>query len=64
MNFYYLCKSINYDIILNYSDLYILEIINNNTNNNIKSGNVIKYIIDLGIIDDYVYDLETDNNHF
>ena len=66
MNFYYLCKSINYDVIIDIlnNDLYTLEIINNNTNNNIKSGNVIKYIVDLGIIDDYVYDLETNNNHF
>lgn len=29
-----------------------------------KSGEVIKKIIDLGVLDDYVYDIETENHHF
>ena len=58
MNFYYLCKSIDYDVIM--SNSYTLEILSDN----IKSSNIIKNIIDLGIYDDYVYDLETSNNHF
>ena len=58
MNFYYLCKSIDYDIII--SNSYTLEIITGN----FKSSNIIKDIIDLGVYDDYVYDLETSNNHF
>jgi len=64
MNFYYLCKSINYDILLDVinNNIYSLEILFNNSN--IKSNNIIKNIIDLGYINDYVYDLETINNHF
>jgi len=29
-----------------------------------KSNNIVKKIITIGIIDDYVYDLETENHHF
>ena len=40
--------------------LYVLSNTNNTNNNN----GVIKKIEDLGYIDDYVYDLETENHHF
>jgi len=62
MNFYYLCKSIDYDVIINIIDnkTFIVEILTSN----FKSSNIIKNIIDLGVYNDYVYDLETSNNHF
>jgi DNA gyrase/topoisomerase IV subunit B len=58
---YILCHSIGYNIILTYDvGTYLITI----TKREIKSDDSIQEIIDLGYVDQYVYDLETDNHHF
>ena len=60
---YYLIRSLGYDVTVDYFEdnaivLYVyLSYINQDTTNVIR-------ITDLGIINDYVYDLETENHHF
>ena len=64
---YLLCESIGYNISISI-DQYNLNtyslFINKNNQNNQTNITLIKQIIDLGVIDDYVYDLETVNHHF
>lgn len=62
---YYLCRSLGYQVSINrrndWEDIYVLVLSKKCFQKNpIK----IKKIIDLGVIDDYVYDLETENHHF
>ena len=59
---YYLCKSLNYEVTIDIANLdtYILNITNGEQND----LHTIKKIIDLGITEQYVYDLETENHHF
>lgn len=58
-----LCKSLGYSIICDViNDKKIILKIDKNGNS--IDGNIIRKIEDLGYIDDYVYDLETENHHF
>jgi len=59
---FYLVKSLNQNAIINKSDedTYYITI----TINKIKDKEKIKKITNLGLINDYVYDLETENHHF
>ena len=58
---YYICKSINYNM---YFDVVDDEIKFNITKDEINEPNTIKKIIELGVTEQYVYDLETVNHHF
>ena len=55
-------KKYNYDIFYEYNDNKY-EISVDKSSKPLEKGKILK-IIDLGIIDDYVYDLETENHHF
>ena len=62
---YILCCSLGYncsiDYIVDKPDIYYLVITKNKFHKNL---NKIKKIIDLGTVENYVYDLETENHHF
>lgn len=64
-SFYYLFKSLKYNVSLNARadkpDIYRLTFSHKTQR---KPGNVVKKIINLGTTNDYVYDLETENHHF
>jgi DNA polymerase elongation subunit (family B) len=64
-NMYYLIKSIGYDASINTRlDKKNIYRITYSTNNFRKNEKQIKKIFDLGYVDDYVYDLETDTGNF
>jgi DNA gyrase/topoisomerase IV subunit B len=62
---YYLCRSIGYEVTINNNNkkpnVYTLNLTKGTIQDN---PNRIKKIIDLGITEQYVYDLETENHHF
>lgn len=61
----YLCHCMGYSISINTrtdkKDIFRMTL---TTKKQRKNPNVVKKIIDLGIREDYVYDLETENHHF
>ena len=62
---YFLLKKLEYEIVLDFDEnenMYILNIIKEKTL--FHNMTRINKIIDLGIVEDYVYDLETENHHF
>jgi len=62
---YYLCRSIGYEVTINTNEnkpnIYTLNLTKGKIQDN---PNRIKKIIDLGVTEQYVYDLETSNHHF
>lgn len=62
---YYLCKSLGYQVSINHQtrkpDVYTLNITKDKQQ---KEPHTIKKIIELGVTEQYVYDLETENHHF
>jgi len=62
---YFLCKSLGYEVSINTQEkknkIYTLNITKGTQQHH---PNTIKKIIDLGIQEQYVYDLETENHHF
>jgi DNA gyrase/topoisomerase IV subunit B len=55
---YYMLKSIGYNLKMQYTNKYVIEIART------PLKNTVRKIIDLGYTEDYVYDLETVNHHF
>lgn len=65
MGLYYLMRSLGYDVSINTrKDKPKIYRLNGTKNNLSNSASIIKKIEEIGIIDDYVYDLETENHHF
>ncbi len=64
---FYLCKSLGYQVSINCRldkpDIYILNLTSKYSYQQLNP-NKIKKIIDLGIKECYVYDIETNNHHF
>jgi DNA gyrase/topoisomerase IV subunit B len=62
---FFLCNSLGYSVIINteetQKEIYNLYVSKEKKEHN---SNTIKKIIDLGIEEQYVYDLETENHHF
>ena len=62
---YYLVTSLGYKASINTrEDKLDIFRITCTKNKQHKSNSIVKKIINIGIIDDYVYDLETENHHF
>lgn len=62
---FFLCKSIGYDVIINYDDSNLLYCLTISKWVILEyNPNTIKKILDMGITEQYVYDLETENHHF
>lgn len=65
MGMFFLCRSIGYQVSVNIRqdkpNIYNLQVTKGHQQWN---PNKIKKIVDLGIVDEYVYDLETENHHF
>lgn len=67
MGLFYLCKSLGYQVSINHVPkqprVYRLTLTQSSGKPQL-TPNVIKEIIDLGVTEQYVYDLETENHHF
>jgi DNA gyrase/topoisomerase IV subunit B len=67
MGLFYLCKSLGYHVSLNHNEtkqrVYRITLTPANGKQQ-RNPNVIKKILDLGVTEQYVYDLETENHHF